>query len=65
MGERHARGSDGEPISGVPRWVKVFAVIGLVLVLVVVVALLSGHGPSRHMGGHAAAASRAAGTIGW
>jgi hypothetical protein len=31
--------------------VKVFAVVGLVLVVLVVVALLAGHGPARHGGG--------------
>jgi hypothetical protein len=34
-----------------PRWVKVFAVAGLVLLVVVIVALLGGHGPSRHGAG--------------
>jgi hypothetical protein len=33
-----------------PRWVKVFAVIAGVLVVLVVILLLTGHGPSRHMG---------------
>ena len=35
--------------TGAPRWVKVFAIVGVVLVVLVVVALLSGHGPGRHM----------------
>ena len=35
-----------------PRWVKVFVVVGLVLVVVVIVALLGGHGPDRHGAGH-------------
>jgi hypothetical protein len=35
-----------------PRWVKVFAVVGLVLVVVLIVALLGGHGPGRHGAGH-------------
>ena len=45
------------PDPGVPRWVKVFGVVGLVLVVVVVVMLFSGHGPSQHASGagHAAA----------
>ncbi len=36
-----------------PRWVKVFGIVGLVLVLLVVAALLIGgkHGPGRHTGG--------------
>lgn len=42
-------------VTGTPRWVKVAWVIGVVLVLLLVVMLVSGHGPSRHMhgeGGH-------------
>jgi hypothetical protein len=40
--------------TGTPRWVKVFWIIALILVLLVVVGLLTGragpggHGPSRH-----------------
>ncbi|WP_045740340.1 hypothetical protein [Actinoplanes rectilineatus] len=34
---------------GVPRWVKIAGVIGVVVVALVVVMLLSGHGPGRHM----------------
>jgi hypothetical protein len=42
-------GPDHESTPGTPRWVKVFAVIGLVLVLLFVIALVSGgHGPGRH-----------------
>jgi hypothetical protein len=34
-----------------PVWVKVFAVIAVLFVVMLVVALLSGeHGPGRHMG---------------
>ena len=32
-----------------PRWVKVSLVIVAVLAVLVVVMLLSGHGPSRHL----------------
>jgi hypothetical protein len=39
----------GEAPGGAPRWVKVFGIIGLVLVLLVIVLLLTGHGPGRHM----------------
>jgi hypothetical protein len=41
----------GEPgPTGTPRWVKVFGVVALVLVLIVIVGLVTGgHGPSRHM----------------
>jgi hypothetical protein len=38
---------DSKP--GVPRWVKAFAVAGVVVVVLVVVMLLTGHGPSEHM----------------
>jgi len=39
----------GGPATGVPRWVKVFGIIGIVLVLLIIVMLLTGHGPARHM----------------
>jgi hypothetical protein len=32
-----------------PSWVKAFGIVGLVLVLLILIALLSGHGPGRHM----------------
>jgi hypothetical protein len=35
-----------------PRWVRVFVVVGLVLAVVLIVALLGGHGPGRHGAGH-------------
>lgn len=40
--------------AGTPRWVKVFGVIALVVVLLFVILLLTrgpggGHGPGRHM----------------
>lgn len=40
------------PESGTPRWVKVAGVIALVILLMLLVALLSGgkHGPGRHLG---------------
>ena len=37
--------------AGTPRWVKVFGIVGLVLVVLVVVILITGrggHGPGRH-----------------
>lgn len=39
---------------GMPRWVKVFTVIGALLVVLLVVGLVFGggnHGPGRHTGG--------------
>jgi hypothetical protein len=38
-----------EATAGPPRWVKVFGIIGLAVVLLIVVMLLTGHGPGRHM----------------
>jgi hypothetical protein len=48
-------GADRRPIPGypgTPRWVKVFGIIALVLVLMVVFMLFAGggrHGPGRHV----------------
>ncbi len=39
---------------GTPRWVKVFGIVGLVVVLFVVLVMVIGggkHGPGRHTGG--------------
>ena len=33
-----------------PRWVKVFVLIGLVVLVLVAIMLLAGHGPSQHLG---------------
>jgi hypothetical protein len=44
-------GLDREPTTGPPRWVKVFAVIGVFVVLLVIVVMLASggqHGPWRH-----------------
>lgn len=44
-----------EPATGVPRWVKIAAIVVALAALVVVVVLLSdgggGHGPARHAPG--------------
>ena len=39
--------------TGPPRWVKLFGIVALVLVLLLLALLLVGdnHGPSRHLGG--------------
>jgi hypothetical protein len=37
--------------TGVPRWVKGFGLGGIVLLLLIVIMLLSGHGPGDHMHG--------------
>jgi hypothetical protein len=41
---------------GMPRWVKVFLIIGIILALVIIIGLITGkvgpggpHGPGRHM----------------
>ena len=51
-------GRDRESIGSTPRWVKVFGVTALIVIVVLVVLLLTGgHGPGRHSadapGGHA------------
>jgi hypothetical protein len=45
------------PYPGTPRWVKMFGIIAIVLVLLIAIMLLTGHGPGRHTssgdaGGH-------------
>ena len=53
-------GPDRVSTTGTPRWVKVFGIIALVLVLLVVIMMFAGggsHGPGRHIpsggaGGH-------------
>jgi ABC-type transporter Mla subunit MlaD len=46
-------GSAG-PTTGTPRWVKVFGIIALVVVVLFVILLITGHsgehGPGRHTG---------------
>ena len=44
-------GSDSG-VRRVPRWVKVFVAIGVVVAVLLIVAVLGGHGPGRHGGGH-------------
>lgn len=48
-----SRFSDSKSATGTPRWVKVFGIIALVLVMLVVILLFTrgpggGHGPGRH-----------------
>ena len=50
--DRNSDVGAGPVPTGTPRWVKVFGVVALVLVLIVIVGLVTspgGHGPSRHM----------------
>jgi len=53
-------GAGRAPTTGMPRWVKVFLIIAIVLVLALVISRLLGiqHGPGLHsppggLGGHA------------
>lgn len=46
--DRHAGVDDASTI-GTPRWAKIFGLIALaVVVLVVILMLMGGHGPGRH-----------------
>jgi hypothetical protein len=50
MSQTHV-GPDRPPYPGTPRWVKVFGIIGIVVVLLFVIMLLTDpgrHGPGRH-----------------
>ncbi|GAB3836395.1 hypothetical protein ACFPIJ_22535 [Dactylosporangium cerinum] len=58
--------TDEDGAARMPRWVKIVGVAAILLVVLLVVALLSGHGPGRHMGGHGASAPMAlGGAAGW
>lgn len=35
---------------GTPRWVKLFGIVAIFLVLLIAIMLLTGHGPGRHSG---------------
>jgi hypothetical protein len=43
--------NDNDSPAGMPRWVKVFGIIGGVLVAAIVAMLLTGHGPGHHLHG--------------
>jgi hypothetical protein len=45
------KGPGRGPIIGTPRWVKVFGIIAAGLVVLVIIMLLTGHGPGRHTSG--------------
>ena len=50
MGSDERGGAGDAPIVGPPRWVKVLAVIGVIILAAIAVMLLSGHhGPGRHV----------------
>ena len=44
-------GSGTRAVAGMPGWVKIFAAVGVVLVIAVGVMLATGHGPGQHMAG--------------
>jgi hypothetical protein len=52
-GDDEAVDAAAAPDSGTPRWAKVAGVIAVVILVMLLVALLSGgkHGPGRHLGG--------------
>lgn len=51
-GDDTGTGPDRESTTGMPRWVKVFGIIGIVVALGFVILMLGpgggGHGPDRH-----------------
>lgn len=56
----HANRSVDESPPGVPRWVKVFGVVAVIVVLLAIAAMIwvgGEHGPGRHMHGDHTAAS--------
>ena len=60
-------GAEGETPPGMPRWVKVSAIVVAVLLALFLVLRLTGiggeHGPGRHMSGSAPLSESA--TVGW
>jgi hypothetical protein len=57
-------GGSSETDNATPRWVKVSGIIGaFVLALFVVLLLIGGHGPGRHMLGEHAMAAGSTGTL--
>ncbi|MBJ7596704.1 MAG: hypothetical protein DLM67_23440 [Candidatus Nephthysia bennettiae] len=42
-------GLDRESSTGTPRWVKVFAVAFVLVVILMVAMIVGGHGPGQHM----------------
>jgi hypothetical protein len=65
-GDNSGVGPDRSSPSGTPRWVKVFGIIALVVVLLFVISLLAGvrHGPGLHTpSGHAGGQTPPSSTI--
>jgi hypothetical protein len=52
-----SNGATGDDTTSTPRWVKVFGIIALVVILLFVILMFTrgpggrGHSPSRHFGG--------------
>ena len=44
-----SNGDTDEDTGGTPRWVKVFGIIAIVLALLFVILMFTGHGPGRHI----------------
>jgi len=44
-----APGAEPPQTRGMPRWVKLFVIAGVLLTALVVVMLATGHGPGRHL----------------
>ncbi|MGI8838819.1 MAG: hypothetical protein ACR2H4_19585 [Pyrinomonadaceae bacterium] len=44
-----SNGGTGDDTGGTPLWVKVFGIIAIVLALLFVILMLTGHGPGRHI----------------
>lgn len=40
--------ADSPPDVGTPRWVKAFGMVAIVLVVLVIIMLVTGHGPGSH-----------------
>ena len=40
--------ADAPPYPGMPRWVKVSGIIAIVVVLLVIMLMFTGHGPGQH-----------------
>lgn len=51
MTDRPRLHATDDPAHRMPGWVKGFAIAGIILVALIVVMLLTGHGPGRHMHG--------------
>ncbi|MFI7065157.1 hypothetical protein ACIBL3_29475 [Kribbella sp. NPDC050124] len=50
MADREPAPDPHDSAAGVPRWVKVFGLLALaVLVLALILMLAGGHGPGRHL----------------